>query len=95
MLKASTSRPSIVNYKVGIYPDDAMTPGTEIYFTGAFQDMGGGVFNSSAPEGQWTLNPDAVYYALIYSPGGDAQEGTFSLEVGQDEVTAEFWENDQ
>jgi hypothetical protein len=72
-----------------------MTPGTEIYFTGAFQDVGGGVFESLAPEGQWTLNPDAVYYSLIFSPGPDAQEGTFSMEVGQDTVTAEFWSADQ
>jgi hypothetical protein len=70
-------------------------PGTEIYFTGAFQDVGGGLFESSAPSGQWTINPDAVYYALIFSPGPDAQEGVFSLEVGQDTVTAEFWSADQ
>jgi hypothetical protein len=95
MLKASTSRPSIVNYKVGIYPDDTMTPGAEIYFTGAFQDMGGSVFQSSAPAGQWTLNPDDVYYSLIFSPGPDAQEGIFSMLVGQNDVSAEFWSHDQ
>jgi hypothetical protein len=92
--KQSTSRPSIVNYKVGIYPDADMTPGTEIYFTGAFQDIDG-VFQSSAPSGQWTINPVDVYFALIYSPDGDAQQGIFTLLEGTDDVTAQFWSHSQ
>ena len=94
MVKAATSRPAIVNYKVGIYPTDDCTPGNEIYYTGAFQDVGG-VFTSSAPSGQWTVNPDTVNYALIYSPGPDAQEGIFNLFEGQDSVTMQFWSHDQ
>lgn len=94
MDKQSTSRPPIVNYKVGIYPDADMTPGTEIYFTGAFNDIDG-VWQSSAPAGQWTGSPGDVYFALIYSPGGEAQEGILILLAGQDEISAQFWSHDQ
>jgi len=94
MIKASTSRPSIVNYFMQVYPTVECTPGTQLFSTGAFQDVGGDVYESVVPPGQWTPAPDAVYFALVYNVG-NVQEGIFSMEAGQDSVEAQFWSQDQ
>jgi hypothetical protein len=83
-----------VNYKVGIYPTLECVPGDEIYFTGAF-NLVDDQFKSSAPSGQWTPDPGLVNFALIYSPGGEAQEGILNLLEGMDDVTMQFWSHDQ
>jgi hypothetical protein len=93
MIQPSTSQDPITNYNVRGYPTPECIPGDQIYTSGNFTDMGGGIFQTSIPSGNWTPTEEQVNIALIFAGGGNAQTGIITLEVGQDEATAEFWES--
>ena len=79
----------IQNRKVTVYTEIECI--NVLYSTGAFV-QNGGPWKTSAPSGNWTPAPDAVFFAL--TTVGNVQEGCWSLDVGQDETTAEFWAAD-
>jgi hypothetical protein len=95
MIEPSTSQDPITAYNVRGYPTPECVPGDQIYTSGYFTDIGGGTFQTSIPSGNWTPTEEQVNIALIFAGGGNAQTGILTLEVGQDEATAEFWSHDQ
>ena len=95
MLEPAASQGPITDYNVRGYPDPDCTPGTQIYTSGNFSDTGGGTFQTSMPSGNWTATEEQVNIALIFVGGGNTQNGIITLEVGTNEVTAQFWNHDQ
>jgi hypothetical protein len=91
----AASQDPITNYNIRGYPDPACTPGTQMYTSGNFADVGGGVLQTSIPSGNWTPTEEQVNIALIFAGGGNAQTGIITLEVGQDENTSQYWSHDQ
>jgi hypothetical protein len=94
MIEPAQSQDSITNYNIRVYPDPDCTPGTQNYTSGNFADVGG-TFQTSATPNNWTPTEEQLNIALIFVGGGNTQNGIVTLEVGQNEVTREFWSHDQ
>jgi hypothetical protein len=94
MIEPSASQGPITGYNIRVYPTADCTPGTQIYTSGNFSN-GSGSFTTESTSNQWTPTADAVNIALIFVGGGNSQNGIITMDVGQDEVTAEFWSHDQ
>jgi hypothetical protein len=92
MIEPSASQDPITGYNIRVYPTAECVPGDQIYTSGNFS---GDPPTTSATSNHWTPNADAVHMALIFVGGGNSQNGIITLDVGQDTVTAEFWEADQ
>ena len=93
MIEPSVSQGPITGYNIRAYPTAECVPGTQLYTSGNFAN-GSGAFTTSCPSGNWTPTPDAVNLALIFVGGGNSQNGIIIMDVGVDEVTAEFWSHD-
>jgi hypothetical protein len=95
MTEPSASQDPITGYNIRVYPAPECVPGTQLYTSGNFADIGGGVFQTSATSNNWTPTADQVNIALIFVGGGNSQNGIIILEAGENEVSGEFWSADQ
>jgi hypothetical protein len=94
MIEPAVSQDPITNYNIRVYPTPDCTPGTQNYTSGNFADVGG-TFQTSATSNNWTPTEEQLNIALIFAGGGNAQTGIITLEVGENEVTKQFWSHDQ
>ena len=95
MVEPSDSQDPITNYNIRAYPDPNCTPGTQTYTSGNFTDVGGGVFQTETPSGNLTATEEQINIALIFVGGGNTQNGILTMEIGESEVTKQFWSHDQ
>jgi hypothetical protein len=94
MIEPAVSQDPITNYNIRVYPTAECVPGEQIYTSGNFAESDG-IFTAETTSNQWTPTADAVNIALIFVGGGNTQNGIITMDVGQNEVTAQFWESDQ
>ena len=73
---------------IGIYND----AGGYLYTTGAFIDNGSGIFFTECPVGQRKASEERINFKLLL---GSAPEGAWSLAIGDETDTREFWAGDQ
>jgi hypothetical protein len=92
MIEPAASQDPITGYNIRVYPTAECVPGTQIYTSGNFS---GDPSTTESTSNHWTPTADAVHIALIFVGGGNSQNGIITMDVGQDEVTAEFWSHDQ
>ena len=95
MIEPAQSQDPITNYNIRAYPTPECVPGEQIYTSGNFSNGAGDPFTTSAPSGNWTPTEEQINIALIFAGGGNTQNGIITLEVGENEVTAQFWSHDQ
>jgi hypothetical protein len=95
MIEPAVSQDPITGYNIRAYPTPECVPGDQLYTSGNFSNGGGNAFTTSAPSGNWTATEEQVNIALIFVGGGNTQNGIITMEVGQDEVTGQFWSHDQ
>ena len=94
MIEPAVSQDPVTNYNIRVYPTEECVPGEQIYTSGNFADVGD-VFQTSATSNNWTATEEQVNIALIFVGGGNTQNGIITMDVGVDEVTAQFWSHDQ
>ena len=95
MIEPSASQDPITGYNIRVYPTAECVPGDQLYTSGNFSNGGENAFITSAPSGQWTPTADQVNIALIFVGGGNTQNGIITMDVGVNEVTAQFWSHDK